>query len=68
MNKKQKRGCNLIKKMTGCKIKIDKGILNSLRVNCDKSITRGIREKLEKQFKKERLKVVWGDRCLLLKS
>jgi hypothetical protein len=63
------KGCRIIKENVKVDIKVERGILNSVKISFNNPITRKSREDLEKCLRKEKFNVVWGDKqgSLLIK-
>lgn len=66
MNKKEK-GCKLIRENSNVKVKSVSKSLLGLHICLNKKIPRKERERTEKCFKKEKINVVWGDKCLVIR-
>lgn len=66
MNKKE-RSCKIIRENSSVRVKsVGKNLLG-VHISLNKPIPRKERELAEKCLKREKIKVIWGNKCLVVK-
>lgn len=66
MGKKEKT-CKILKKEMDTEFKVERGILNSVKVCFKKPLSRQSRENLNKCLKKNKMNAIWSHRCALIR-
>lgn len=61
--------CEIIKKVVKINFRIEKGILNTIKICFEDELSRKVRENYDKCFKENKIKTIWGEknRCLIVK-
>ena len=61
ISQKKNEGCKIIGEYVKI-VEVKKGILNTLKIILKESVRRLYREKLDRCFRENKIKVIWGDK------